>query len=246
MKVHFLGSGAGNFRGSRRQPSSALVDSLLLDCGAGATGRLHDLGALGQVEAVLISHLHSDHVAGIFDLLLHTVITRRSLPLTVVGPPGLQGLLQAGFAVHETVLAPGDLYPFRVVEGQDLELKVGPWTIRSVPLSHTVVNLGYLVAREGASLFYTGDTREPSAAEEVKADYLIHEATYAERSRSLAQEFGHSTASQAARVAAKVGARRLFLNHIGDQPNAEVEIPQEAKRVFPETTVVEDRASYEL
>ena len=246
MKVHFLGSGAGNFRGSRRQPSSALVDTLLLDCGAGATGRLYDLDALGKVHAVLISHLHSDHVAGIFDFLLHTVITHRSLPLVVVGPPGIKGLLQAGFAVHETVLPPGELYPFEVIEGEELQLTVGPWTVRSVPLSHSVVNLGYHAARDGLSLFYTGDTREPSAAERVRADYLVHEATYAERSRALAQEFGHSTAAQAAGVAAKVGARHLFLNHIGSQPDAELEIPQEAKQAFPDTTVVEDRSSYDL
>lgn len=246
MRVHFLGTGAGNFRGSRRQPCSALLEGLLLDCGAGATGRLHDIGQFDRVDAVLVSHLHSDHVAGLFDFLLHTLITGRKRPLVVVSPPGLGGLLRAAFDVRETVANPSDLYEFRLIEGDRVETTVGRWTIRSVPLDHTVLNLGYLLTSNGVSVFYTGDTREPSPARNLRADYLIHESTYPDRFSSRAREYGHSTASQAAETAVAMHARRLLINHIGDQPESEVEIPREAKQAFPESLVVEDRTSVDL
>lgn len=246
MRVHFLGTGAGNFRGSRRQPCSALLEGLLLDCGAGATGRLHDLGQFDSVDAVLISHLHSDHVAGLFDFLLHTLITGRKRPLTVVAPPGLGGLLRAAFEVRETVTDPSKLYDFHLIEGERVEVAIGRWTVRSVPLDHSVVNLGYLLASDGVSVFYSGDTREPSPARELRTDYLIHEATYPDRFSSRAREFGHSTASQAAATAVAMHARQLLVNHVGDQPGSEDEIPREAKHVFPESIVVEDRTTLEL
>ncbi len=246
MKLHFLGTGAGNFRGSRRQPGSALLENLLLDCGAGTTGRLHDLGRFDQVDAVLISHLHSDHIAGLFDLLLHTLIVGRERPLTIISPPGLGRVLRAMVEVHGTVVDPADLYEFRVLEGDRHETTVGPWTIRSVPLDHSILNLGYLLTANGLSAFYTGDTREPSAARKERADYLIHEATFADRYLDLAREYGHSTATQAAEAASAMGVRGLFLNHVGDKPDSDREIREEARRVFADAVVVDDRTSFDL
>jgi ribonuclease BN (tRNA processing enzyme) len=246
VRLTFLGTGAGNFKGSRRQPCGALLDSLLLDCGAGTTGRLHDFSAFDAVDAVLITHLHSDHVAGLFDLLLHTLITHRSRPLTVVSPPGLSPILRAIYAAQGTVAEPASLYPFTVVESTAPSLTVGRWRIEGIALDHSVVNLGYRVSTDGFSLFYTGDTREPSAALSVLAEFLLHEATYPDRQRALGREYGHSTSSQAADAARAMGARRLFLTHIGDLPDSDREIVAEAVARFADTTLAEDRSRFDL
>lgn len=246
MRIQFLGTGAGNFRGSRRQPSSAVLEDLLLDCGAGATGRLHDAGKFGEINAVLVSHLHSDHVAGLFDLLLHTLVTGRTRPLTILSPPGLRGLIRAMVEVHGTVVDPATLYELRILEGDRLETTVGRWKIRSVPLDHTVLDVGFLLTTDGFSLFYSGDTREPSAARDVRADYLVHEATYPDRLANLAREYGHSTSSGAADAAVAMGARHLLINHVGDEPDAGSEIAREARRVFPDSVVTEDGLRLDL
>ena len=246
MRLEFLGTGAGNFRGSRRIPSSALLDSLLLDCGAGATGRLHDLQAFDRVDAVLVSHLHSDHVAGLFDFLLHTLITGRKRPLTVVAPPGLAPILRSVVDAHGTVVDPAQLYEFRLVESEAPSLEVGGWSVRGIPLDHTIPNLGYALERNGLRVFYTGDTREPSGAADVRADVLVHEATFSDEHRIRARELGHSTGTEAAEAALRMGARRLFLNHVGDLPGLDAEILREARRLFPDAAVVEDRQGFEL
>ncbi len=246
MRVDFLGTGAGNFRGSRRGPCSTLFDSILLDCGAGATGRLYDLGRFGEVDGVLLSHLHSDHVAGLFDFLLHTLISGRTRPLTVVSPPGLGAILRAVFAANGTVVEPAELYPFRLVESEDVHVEIAGWSVRSVPLDHTVVNNGYLLSSGDVTAFYSGDTREPSAARDVRADVVVHEATYSETYAALAREFGHSTGAQAAETAASMGARRLWINHVGDKPGSETAIAAEARRIFPDSVVVEDGDHFQI
>lgn len=246
MRIQFLGTGAGNFRGSRRQPSSAVLEDVLLDCGAGATGRLHDAGRFDDINVVLISHLHTDHVAGLFDFLLHTLITGRKRPLTILSPPGLRGLIRAMVDVRGTVVDPATLYDFRVLEGDRLETTVGRWTIRSVPLDHTVLDLGFLLTTDGFSLFYSGDTREPSGARGVHADYLVHEATYPDRRATVAREYGHSTSSEAADAAVAMGARQLLINHVGDEPDADAEIAREARRIFADSVVTDDGLRIDL
>lgn len=246
MKLTFLGTGAGNFRGSGRQMSGALVDGLLLDCGAGTTARLYDAALYDSVEAVLISHLHTDHLAGLFDFLLHTLISGRKRPLTVLSPPGLAPILRGMNAVGAMVKDPAELYDFRLVEDLRPDVTIGPWHVQGIPMHHTIYDLGYLLTSEQRTLFYTGDTRPPSSPDGVRADVVIHEATFADREGAIAHEYGHSTGSQAALAAARMGARQLFLTHIESREGADAEILREARAVFPETTLTEDRAQYEI
>ena len=92
----------------------------------------------------------------------------------------------------------------------------------------------------------SGSRPEPSASAAHPTDYLIHEATYSDRHRATATEFGHSTSVQAAEVAKAVRARHLFLTHVGGLPGADEEIATECARVFRASTVAVDRQSFEL
>ena len=246
MNLTFLGTGAGNHIGSKRQPCSAFVDGILLDCGAGTTGRLQDAGLFDRVDGVLITHLHTDHMAGLLDFLLHTVIAKRTRPLTILTPPGLSPILAALNAVNAFAVDPSRMFELRLVEERRPEATIGPWTIRSLPLDHSVYNLGYLLASDDTRVFYTGDTREPSAAHEIRADFVIHESTYPDRYADRAREFGHSTASQAAQAAVQMHARKLFVTHLGSLPDTDAEVLRAVRASFPDSEVAEDRRRYEL
>ncbi|HTW40011.1 MAG TPA: MBL fold metallo-hydrolase [Thermoplasmata archaeon] len=245
VKVTFLGTGAGNFRGERRHMSSAFVDGLLLDCGAGATGRLYDAGVFDQVDGVLITHLHSDHIAGLFDFLLHTLIVGRTRPLTIVTPPGLSPILKAMNQAGAMVRDAAEVYPLHLVEATEPRATIGPWAVRGIPLHHTVYNVGYVLARDATTVYYTGDTRAPSFPEGLRADVVIHEATYAEHDARMGVEFGHSTGAQAALAARSMGAKRLFLTHIGGREGTEPAVGREARAVFPDAILAEDSQRYD-
>jgi ribonuclease Z len=93
----------------------------------------------------------------------------------------------------------------------------------------------------GTRLVHVGDCGRTESLVDVcrDADALVIEATYLEVESDLAREFGHLTALQAAELAAAAGVKSLFLTHISRRYR-EAEVEEEARSVFPGTTVVRD------
>lgn len=96
-------------------------------------------------------------------------------------------------------------------------------------------------AREGRKLVLSGDTAPCStlALAAHRADLLVCEATFADSERERAAHTGHSTASQAAALAAEAEVRLLALTHLSTRYGGR-EIRDEARAVFPDTVVPRD------
>jgi len=102
--------------------------------------------------------------------------------------------------------------------------------------------------RPGKSIAYCLDTRPCAMAVQLarNVDLLIHEATYTEEFASEAQQYGHSTAAQAARTARDAGARRLLITHFSTRFPDPTPLLEEARAIFPDTILAEDLMEIEV
>ena len=103
--------------------------------------------------------------------------------------------------------------------------------------------------RAGRKIVITGDTRPcPATVEAARdADLLVHEATFGDEEGARAVETGHSTAREAATVAAEAGVRSLVLMHFSARYSRDAtELGREAREVFESTLVGKDGMEIEV
>ena len=171
---------------------STLVEAggkrFVFDCGRGATQRLFQIEVpLADVDALFLTHLHSDHVVGIPDLWLTGWLYGRHAPFRVWGPDGTQdlmahlekayefdiqirsvdeGLPKGGVSVKATDISEG------VVHEED-GVKITAFFVDHGPVSPA---LGYRIDHDSRSVVLSGDTRlsENLILFSMGADLLIH------------------------------------------------------------------------
>src|SRR5216683_1098370 len=103
--------------------------------------------------------------------------------------------------------------------------------------------------RPGRRVVLTGDARPSEASIEAArdADLLIHEATFGDEELQRAAETGHSTAREAATVAAQANVKQLALTHLSARYSmSTADLLREAKEVFENTVVARDGMEIEV
>lgn len=94
-------------------------------------------------------------------------------------------------------------------------------------------------ARSGRKVVYSGDTRPCAAVTGLArgADVLVHDCTLDSSHSDIAAAFGHSTASEAAKVALDAGVHKLFLVHVSPRYDDTEILEVEARKVFSASEV---------
>ena len=98
FSILFCGTGSPNRTPDRGQPCTAMVANgklFLFDAGEGAIGKLTEARApTGVLEAIFLTHLHSDHISGVAEVLHNTWLYGRRTPVRVAGPAGTGDILK--------------------------------------------------------------------------------------------------------------------------------------------------------
>src|SRR5881628_2186239 len=166
MRLTIIGSGDA-FGSGGRFNTCFLVESertILLDCGASSLVALRARAVdLNKIDGVVLSHLHGDHFGALPFLLLDAQLpSRRTAPLTIVGPPGTRARLDLALEVFfPRSTAMQWRFPLEVVEitpGEPREL-IG-FTIRSAEVVHQsgAPSTALRLADGRRVLAYSGDT----------------------------------------------------------------------------------------
>jgi ribonuclease BN (tRNA processing enzyme) len=215
MQVTIVGW-AGSFPGPESPASCYLIDTgdfrLVLDLGNGAVGALQRYARLNEIDAICLSHLHSDHC---IDMCGYSVAqnydpegARPRIP--VYGPAGTQDRLTR--ALGSDHLGMADAFEFTTLTPGTIEL--GPLRITTGHVNHPVETFGYRIEHAGQTLAYSADTGpcEELVKLAAGADVLLCEASFVDGPDQPAGL--HLTARQAAEHAARAAVGELVLTHL--------------------------------
>lgn len=221
MRLQFLGSGDAFGSGGRFNTCFHLArqanGNVLIDCGASSMIAIRKWGVdPNAVSTVLVSHLHGDHFAGLPFLLLDAqLVSRRTSPLVIAGPPGLAErlaiVMEAMFAGSTRVDRKFEL------EIRELELharaEFGGLAVTPYLMKHYSGAPSYAlrIETEGKVVTYSGDTEwvEELIPAGRDADLFICEAYFFDKAMKY-----HIDYATLCRHLPRIGARRTIVTHM--------------------------------
>ena len=211
MRLTVIGC-AGSFPNADSPASCYLIEHdgfrVAVDMGNGSLGALLRVIDPLDLDAVLITHLHTDHCIDLcsLDVYLRFHPKRPAEKLPVYGPEGLSERIHAASAEgdHEVldyiVLVPGTF-------------QLGPFEVTAVRVAHPGTSYGYRISASGKSIAYSGDTGPTPVLAQLaeRVDVALFEASF-QVGDKIPPDL-HMTGADAAAIAATAGAKRLILTH---------------------------------
>ncbi|MFC2172928.1 MBL fold metallo-hydrolase [Acidobacteriota bacterium] len=218
-KLIVLGSGCGVPNPGRGSPGLLLScrdRRVLIDAGPGTAHRASCAGTeLKDIDLLLLTHLHLDHITEVPFLLFSlriAFVEPREKPFTIVGPEGLSEHYRKLTACYDNHVRPKD-YELAIVEAGQGARTIAGFGLEAFPTEHTENSQGYRIKTpEGRIVAVSGDTDICPEIVELgrNADLLVLECSMPDDMKAE----GHLTPSEAGRIAAQADARRLLLVHM--------------------------------
>jgi len=238
VRFRVLGCGDAFGSGGRLQTCflvAAPSATFLIDCGTTAMIAMRRFGVdPNAIDAVLVTHLHGDHFCGLPFLLLDAqLVSRRTRPLTIAGPPGLRERLAEAMEVmfpgSSTIRRP---FAVEVVElPAEMPARIGAIDVTPYPMVHWCGAPPYAlrIAIDGKTITYTGDTEWVDAIVPAArgADLFVAEAYFHDKPIKY-----HLDWATLARHLPAIGAKRVMLTHLstdmlGRPPPAGVDVAED-------------------
>jgi ribonuclease Z len=264
MQLILLGTGYPYPSAERAGPSCAVAVGgkvFIVDAGRGIGMRLAAIGnPWAAIEAVFLTHLHSDHMDGLPDLFHSTWEFGRGTPFQLYGPKGTQTVadgiqqfygpdIQIRRDLTEKLSPQGAKINVHEIQEGVVYEKPGEVKVTAFLVEHPPVEpaFGYRFDAGKHSIVITGDMRpNPNLIRFASgADILVHEAYLRRSSSSSTQEPKrwsiqdyHSSAKEAGEAAEKAKVKVLVLTHLIPGNASEQDFLDEAKKTFSGKIIV--------
>jgi ribonuclease BN (tRNA processing enzyme) len=222
MHLQFVGCGDAFGSGGRLNTCFHVVGekaNFLIDCGASSLVGLARLGiSRDAIDTILITHFHGDHFGGLPFLLLDAQFSRRTRPLVIAGPEGIEArLAQVMEASFENSSKTKQRFDLDIVTLLPVTTaRFGEVSVTPFPVVHGESGgpfLAYRIEAEGRIIAYTADTEWTETLVPLghNADLLIAEAYTFDRPVK-----NHLSLKALEARLADIKPKRLILTHMSE------------------------------
>ena len=192
---------------------------ILIDCGTGVLNRLMDECSLDDLDAVILSHLHYDHMSDMLPMQYALQLNPRPKQLPVYAPDepeGVYALLDCPYY---------DLWPAE-------DLTIGEMRVTFTPARHPVPTNAICVQCDGRRFVFTGDSNQDALLELFcdGADLLLADCGFSSSDYKFTAP--HLSAELCGRLAKNAHAKYLLLTHLNPKYDPEA-LLNEARVEFP-------------
>jgi len=241
MHLTLLGTGCPKVDHKRFGPSnlvSTQKTSILIDCGSGVTQRLEQANvSTANIDALLLTHLHSDHVIDFYQLIISSWHSYRTKPWKIYGPKGTKKFLnkimhawkeERNLRIQYEVRSSIDAFKLNIFEFKScgkMKLKDIEWEYFMVDHKPVKYAYGFNFYHMKKKLTISGDTKpcENLMKFAQNADVLLHEvfieseignANKMRSSQTLHNvKSYHTTSSMVGKIASLTFCKKLILTH---------------------------------
>jgi ribonuclease BN (tRNA processing enzyme) len=239
--------------------SGYLVESgdtcVLLDCGPGVLGKLRSVRDYATVDAVVLSHLHADHMLDVIPFASALIYGPRwagrgdDRPRPVLhAPPGARDAFSVVcegsgmFATHVE-----DAFELREYDVEET-LAIGPLAISFRPVPHFIPAQAVELAEGGRRITFSADCGPNAELCDFArdTDLLLIEASVTEANAAEGGERGHLTPREAGEHGRRARARRVVLTHVSDELDAATALAQAGAAYGARVELAAERAVYDV
>jgi len=241
MELTLLGTGCPSVDHKRFGPSnlvSTKKSKILIDCGSGITQRLHEFKvSSADIDALLFTHLHSDHAVDLYQLIISSWHSYRVKPWKIYGPKGTKKFVkkimdawadERKLRISYEARASAKAFDIKVIEFKSIgNLKIKDIKIKYFEVDHKPVKFayGFCFTNKNKKLTISGDTKpcENLMKYAQKSDVLLHEVFIegeileinkmrTQKTLHNVQSY-HTISSEVGKVAFIARAKKLVLTH---------------------------------
>lgn len=245
MKLTVLGKN-GPYPAASGATSGYLVEEkdtrILIDCGSGVLGRLQKFCSISDIDAVILSHLHSDHMSDM-------MVLRYALDIIVQNnlfdKNYMQVHMPASPKTEFDFISSAEKFKITVINEQNM-LNLGNLSVSFKRMTHPYESYAMAISNGEKKLVYTGDTNFNNDIIDFANDADLFLADTGFMHRDLVEgKSPHLSAKQAAQIAAVAKVKKLLLTHLNPLYD-EVELLEEASAYFNRSFLAEDMVAYDI
>ena len=214
-KIYVLGTGCAIPNKNRNAPGTLISiqdkTKILLDIGNGITKKIIDNGVeLTEIDYLLISHYHVDHVSDLFYFLKANWMLNRKNKLLIIGPEGLKTFFDYLLMAYSYLGNKLDFVMLKEIK-PNISISHETFEISTIPVPHGDKSLAYSIKVNNIKIVYSGDTgySKKLIGFSRGADILIHECSYTDEKMGE----GHVSPRELAEIAREAKVAKLIITH---------------------------------